>query len=184
MSSNSTYEKYTNWRASNKPYVLAAVAAIVVFMLIAPITEKGNGMSPTVDKGDVVILQKKTFSENRGLPEYEDVLVFKTDYYEGKTKGEHRVSRVIGLPGDTIEVKNGNVYRNGTRLKHKSYEKGDTTGDVAPVEVSGNKVYLLCDNRADSVDSRSAKVSDVPLRNVRGKALIVIWPFSNFGVVK
>ena len=184
MSSNKTYEKYTNWRASNKPYVLAAVAAIVVFMLVAPITEKGNGMSPTIDKGNVVIIQKKTYSENQGLPEYEDIVVLKTDYYDTKTRGEHRVSRIIGLPGDTIEVKDGDVYRNGKKLKHKSYEKGKTTGEVAPVEVGTNKVFLLCDNREDSVDSRNPQVGDISLRNVRGKTLIIIWPFSNSGVVK
>lgn len=184
MSSNDTYEKYTNWRTSNKPYVIAAVAAIIVFMLVAPITQKGDGMAPTIGDGDIVVLKKDTFSENRGYPEYEDIIVFKTDYYESKTKNENRVSRVIGLPGDTIEVKDGDVYRNNKKLEHKSYEKGKIKEDQAPVKVSKNKVYILCDNRSESMDSRNEEVGVRSLKDVRGKALIVLWPFSNFGVVE
>lgn len=184
MSSNSTYERYTNWRTSNKPYVIAAVAAVIVFMLVAPITEKGDNMSPTVNKGDIVILKKDTFSENRGYPEYEDVLVYKVDYFESETKGENRVCRVIGLPGDTIEIKDGDVYRNDEKLKHKSYEKGQIEEDVAPTKIPKNKVFVLCDNRSDSIDSRNEEVGALSLKDVRGQALIVIWPFSNFGVVE
>lgn len=184
MSSSSVYERYTSWNSSNRPYVLAIVAAIIVFILVAPITEKGNGMEPTVGKGNVVVLQKKTFSEKRGLPEYEDVVVFKADYSETKVKGEHRISRIMGLPGDTIEIKDGDVYRNNKKLKHKSYEKGKMTEDMAPVEVGKNKVFILCDNRGDSIDSSDEKVGPVAVRDIRGKALIVLWPFSNFGVVK
>lgn len=184
MSSNKTYDKYTNWRASNKPYVLAAVAAIIVFMIVAPITQKGTDMDPTVGKGSVVILHKTTYSENRGMPDYNDVLVFKKDFYEGETKGEHRLGRTIGLPGDTIEITEGEVYRNGKKLKHESYEKGATTGTVAATKVGKNEVFLLCDNRVDSVDSRNAEVGTLKLKDVRGKAIFIIWPFGNFGVIK
>lgn len=183
MSSNA-YEKYAGWNRSNRPYVLAAVAAIIVFMLVAPITEKGDNMSSTVEKGDVVILHKKTFSEKRGLPEYEDVIVFKTDFYDGDVKGQHRVSRVIGLPGDTIEIKGGNVYRNGEKLEHKNYEKGKTTGTVKPLEIGSGKVFVLNDNREGSVDSRNSDVGSLSLSNIRGKALIIIWPFGNLGVIE
>ncbi len=184
MSSNKTYDKYTNWRASNKPYVLAAVAAIIVFMLVAPMTEKGSSMSPTIGDGNVVIIQKKSFSENQGLPQYEDILAFKVDFYKGSKKNEHRFGRVIGLPGDIIEVKEGDVYRNDKILKHKSYEKGKTTGTVAPTKIGANKVFILCDNREDSIDSRNSEVGALILRDVRGKAILVIWPLSNFGVIK
>lgn len=182
--SSKTYDKYTNWRASNKPYVLAAVAAIIVFMLVAPMVEKGDSMSPTIEEGNVVIIQKKTYSENRGLPEYGDVLAFKTDFYEGKTKNEHRIGRVVGLNGDTIEIIEGAVYKNNKKLKSKSYEKGASKENMAPVKVGKNEVFILCDNRDDSVDSRNSQVGSIKLKSVRGKAILVIWPFSNFGVVK
>lgn len=184
MSSNDAYENYPGWRVANKPYIIAAVLAIIMFMLIAPITQKGDDMSPTIDEGNVVILKKDTFSENRGYPDYEDVVVFKVDYYETKTKGEHRVSRVIGLPGDTIEIKGGDVYRNNKKLEHKSYEKGKIKDDVAPIKVEKNKVYLICDDRSDSIDSRNVGVGTRSLKDIRGKALIVLWPFSNFGVIE
>lgn len=185
MSSNSAAQKYTNWRASNKPYVLAAVAAIIVFMLIAPIVQKGDSMSPTVGDGNVMILNKETYSEKRGLPEYGTVIVFKRDYYDkDKVGGENRVARVIGLPGDKIEISGGDVYRNDKKLAHESYEVGKTTGTVLPIEVPSGQIFILCDNRENSIDSRNDKVGTLSLKSIRGKALIVIWPFSNFGVVK
>jgi len=178
------FERFARFRASNKPYFMAVVAAVIVFMLVAPMTEKGNSMDPTVKKGDVVILQKKSYSENRGLPKYDDVLVFKVDFYEGEIRGEHRLGRVTGLPGDTIEINEGDVFRNGKKIKSEPFTKGETTGTVEPIEVGTNEVFVLCDNRETAIDSRNEDVGTLELKAVRGKAMLILFPFANFGSIK
>jgi signal peptidase I len=182
MSSNKA-EKYANWRASHRPYMLAAVAAIVMFVLIAPIIQDGDSMGKTAADGNVVILHKTTFSEKRGVPEYDDVVVFKEDFYKDNNKGAHVLGRVIGVSGDTIEIRDGDVYRNNKKLKHKSYEQGEITENLAPVEVGSGKVFILNDNRDNSIDSRNAEVGMLNLKGIRGKAVFVLWPFSNFGMI-
>jgi signal peptidase I len=113
-------------------------------------------------------------------PERGDIIVFDPPTVADKPF----IKRVIGLPGDTITIENGNVYRNGVLLDEPYIEDGITDcrgGRCDPVRVPDGMVYVLGDNRRNSQDSRIFGPIDVD--SIIGKAWITYWPLDDFGLV-
>lgn len=143
--------------------VVAGIGLTVVF-LARPVQVHGMSMDPTLQPGDVLLMDCV-----RTLPERGDVVVSNMETMEGL----RLVKRVIGLPGDevTIDEGTGQVVLNGeyvheTYVKQLSYEPCDIT---FPVVVPDGHVFVLGDNRMTSVDSRSSIVGMVPLNTLEGK---------------
>lgn len=102
----------------------------------------------------------------------------------GEQEEESRlVKRVIGIPGDIVDIKDGYVYVNGNRLE-EPYAKGTTSsGKIKfPVKVGENKLFVLGDNRLVSRDSRAFGLVD--LKQVEGKAVYRVYPFNKLGKIK
>jgi signal peptidase I len=176
-----------NWRAEGRPYIIAATVAIVMFILIVPAVVHGNQMVGTLEAGDVIIIDRETYSQNQGLPGYGDIVAFKRDYFEngGDTKNQYRLSRIIGLPGDTIEIKGDGVYRNDVRLGDEPYARGVTdSGEMdGPVTLQDDEVFILSDNRSGGADSRMKEIGPRELGDLRGKVVFRIWPLKKIGTV-
>lgn len=92
------------------------------------------------------------------------------------------IKRVIGVPGDTIDIKDGYVYINGKKLI-ETYAKGatDSAGLTGSMMIPENKVYVLGDNRKNSRDSRQMGLIDI--NKIKGKAVLRIWPLDEFGSI-
>ena len=92
------------------------------------------------------------------------------------------MKRVIGLPGETIEVKFDGVYINGTKLNepwlHTGIPEGPTYG---PKEIPQGTYFVMGDNRSNSSDSRSSAVGPVPKNHIVGRAIILVWPPKRVG---
>ncbi|MDR0357360.1 MAG: signal peptidase I [Clostridiales Family XIII bacterium] len=180
--------KKRNWRAEYRPYIIAATLAIILFVLVAPALARGNEMADAIEAGDIVIIDRETYSERRGLPDYGDIVAFKRDYFDGgdETKNHYRMSRIVGLPGDTIEIKDGAIYRNGKALKREVYEPAETeSGEMnGPVSLKDDEVFVLSDNRAEGIDSRRKAVGPRTLDELRGRVAFRIWPLKRFGFVE
>lgn len=86
------------------PVAIGIVLAIITFVLVAPIFSDGNAMAPTIKDSEVIIIQKKTFSVKRGMPEEGLVVALIKDFHDGKTKGEYVFARVMGNEGDEVQV--------------------------------------------------------------------------------
>ena len=104
-----------------------------------------------------------------------------------KFKRKFYVKRVIGMPGDVIDIKDGKVYVNGEVLDEPYYE--GITGRTDPMAefpftVSEKCVYVLGDNRGGSKDSRSTELGEVPFGAVAGKAVVRLWPITAIGILK
>lgn len=123
----------------------------------------------------------------------EKMLVVKASYwFEEPKRGEvviayypnypiHVVKRVIGLPGETVTIKDGAVYVNGAAIDESAYWNGIILGDMAPFTVPDNCVFVMGDNRNDSLDSRNLlAVGPIPYYRIVGRTRAVIWPISNF----
>ncbi len=164
-------------------YIYPVILAWLVTMFVRPITADGAAMLPGIKDGEVIIVAKHTYSSVRGTPEFQQVIAFRDDILEEGEKGDNTIRRVIGLPGDTIEIRNGQVYRNDKLLK-EDYITGITEGDVGPITIDENEVFVLGDNREESIDSRDPRVGPLNMKLIRGYCALTVWPFGEIGKIK
>lgn len=176
--------------ADNRPfkvkyriYLYPVIAAMLVTMFFHPAAVHGGAMLPGISDGEVVVIVNHTYSSVRGAPEFQQVVAFKDGTFMENGDGKHAVRRVIGLPGDRIEIKDSQVYRNGKLLK-EDYITGKTAGDVGPVTVGKDEVFVLGDNREQSVDSRDPRIGLLKLGTIRGWCAVAVWPLNEIGKVK
>ena len=90
------------------------------------------------------------------------------------------IKRVIGVPGDTLEFLNGEVYVNGEPL-YEPYLKGETFAGLSKITVEKNMVFVMGDNRKNSRDSRELGL--IPYDRIKGKAILRIWPLKKLGSI-
>lgn len=151
--------------------IVVAAAAVLIATLVLPVVQiAGTSMEPTLTEGDIVVLVK-TADPDRG-----DLCAFS---YSNKIL----IKRVIGLPGDCIEIDgDGNVYVNGTYIDEPYVtEKALGECDIEfPFQVPENQFFMLGDRRETSVDSRSTVIGCVTDDQMVGKIIWRIWPLSGF----
>ena len=104
--------------------------------------------------------------------------------FTGKIEKNNLIKRVIGVYGDIIDIKDGQVYVNGKPQKEEYTKGSTTTGSMLrfPVEVPEGKVFVLGDNRENSLDSRDLGFVDIA--QIKGKAFFRVMPFNRFGQIK
>ena len=138
----------------------------------------GNSMNPTLFNNDSLWLNKLTYHFQN--PKRFDIVVIDTDL----NGGEYIIKRIIGLPGDTIQIKNQKVYINGKRLQTDIYGKEpiEDAGTAANLMVLGkNEYFVLGDNRNDSDDSRFPEVGVIKKNRIIGKTSFRLLPIKNIG---
>ncbi|MGZ4133812.1 MAG: signal peptidase I [Tumebacillaceae bacterium] len=153
------------------------IAVVLAFLLrqffLANFMVDGTSMVPTLQDREHLIVNKMVYHLHS--PHYNDILVFK---YPGDTSKDF-IKRVIGLPGDKIEVREYKVFRNGKEL-NEPFIAEPTAPDVDPNHqtfvVPPNTVFVMGDNRNRSKDSRDPSVGYVPDANIVGRADLVFWP--------
>lgn len=140
-------------------------AFVIVLLFGMRVGVVGNSMEPGLVNGQEVLVSKASYvmlNPRRG-----DVIAFKPN---GNDKNHVYIKRVIGLPGDTILIKNGRVYINGNLYEEPGIDKIDDPGIVKEELVLGEKEYfVLGDNRNKSEDSRSGNVGPVKKDFIIGK---------------
>jgi len=157
---------------------ITVALALGVFLLlrftIDTVIVLGISMEPSFHTGQRVLISKVTYRLHE--PERGDVIVFQPSNGD---QGEY-IKRIIALPGDTVEVKNGAVYVNGTRLK-EPYINSTPSYRLDGHKVPADNYFVLGDNRNHSNDSHNGWV--VPRENIVGKAWVSIWPPPKWGPV-
>jgi signal peptidase I len=151
--------------------------SVVLFFLINAVSARiridGSSMEPNLHHGEFVIVSKVNY--RLGEPERGDVVVF--DFPRNIT--EEYIKRVIGLPGEVIRIKDGQIFVDNVALV-EPYIKMEPRYEGEWV-VSGDELFVLGDNRNNSSDSHNWGM--VPMENVVGEALLVYWPPGSWGVV-
>lgn len=136
----------------------------------------------TPKRGDIVIIDEVA---NKGIIDtffsnVEDMI----DKFSSKQEEDHSrlIKRVIGVPGDHIDIKNGKVYLNGNLLK-EAYVKGKTLPNSTefPITIPQNEYFVMGDNREVSLDSRD--IGLIYVGRIEGKAVLRVWPFSQIGSI-
>lgn len=140
----------------------------------------GSSMYPTLEDADSLIVDKLSYRFKD--PERFDIIVFPY-HYENNT---FYIKRIIGLPGETVQIRDGAVYINGEILdedygEDKMQESGTANEEI---HLGEDEYFVLGDNRNASSDSRKSSVGNIKREEIIGRAFIRIWPLTRFGILK
>lgn len=155
--------------------LMAAVIWAGVNVATARFRVEGASMEPNLHTGNFVIVSRVAYWNVVGEPNRGDVVVFQPP----TNPQEDYIKRVIGLPGDTVEIREGQVYVNGGLLEEPYI--GVPTNRSGIWRVAEGEYFVLGDNRNDSDDSRNFGPLDVD--SIVGKAWLVYWPARDWGLV-
>lgn len=155
--------------------VMGVALALILQIFIQPTIVYGESMEPSLHDQERVIVDKVSY--RIGLPARGDIVIFPVE-------GEPLplIKRVIGLPGDTVEVRAGQVLVNGVALR-EPYVSGPTAGDMARVHVPEDTVFVMGDNRAPGGSLDSRRLGPIPLNKLTGRARLAIWPLNSIGLL-
>ena len=139
----------------------------------------GQSMAPTMVEGDHVIINKMIYKFTS--PKRNDIVVFSLD----ENQEIHYIKRVIGLPGETVQIIDGKIYINGEIFEEKLETEEMKTPGLAnePVVLGTDEYFVLGDNRNNSEDSRFASVGNVKVEDILGKTWFRISPFDKMGII-
>ena len=141
----------------------------------------GSSMETTLSNGDNLIVDKLTYHFKE--PKRYDIIVFPYKYEENT----YYIKRIIGLPGETVQVIDGYTYINGEQLVGDIYgtEVMEAAGIAAEsITLGEDEYFVLGDNRNHSSDSRDPSVGILKRKDLMGRAWIRIYPFDKMGVIK
>jgi len=158
-----------------KDWVISILVAVILaffirYFIVELYLVDGPSMRPTLQNHERLVVNK--FIYRFRAPERGEVLVFRYP----KDPSRDFIKRVIAVPGDTIEIKDGRVFVN-QQLMNEPYILSKTRGDYPLSTVPDGHIFVMGDNRNNSEDSRFADVGFVPYELVKGKAVLVFWPF-------
>lgn len=161
---------------------ISMVIALAVRLFIAePRFIPSNSMDPTLHIGDRLLVEKLSYRVHP--PHHGDIVVFEPPpqlQAIGYRREQAFIKRVMGLPGDTMAVHQGQVYRNDQPLT-ETYILASPNYEMNPVTVPDNALFVMGDNRNDSNDSHVWGF--LPIENVIGHATLRFWPPDNLGTV-
>ena len=151
---------------------LLAGALLVFLLLFRIVVVSGSSMNYTLVNGDYVLLLNNIFC---GAPKQGDIVVVSKQSFKD---GEPIIKRVIATEGQTVTIKNGEVYVDGQLLQEDYLSPGVVTITAQPLHVTVEKGHVFClgDNRGVSKDSRSSEIGQIDCREILGKAILNFLP--------
>ena len=151
---------------------VALVVVIAIAFVFKPTIVNGESMEPALHDGDYLITSKIAYDFNE--PKKGDIVIFPVE-----EENRLYIKRVIGTSGDIINIKDGEVYINYIIDNETCTLDGYTSGELIDYVVPDGEVFVLGDNRLNSIDSReigTRKISDI-----KGVVLFRVWPFDSIG---
>ena len=151
--------------------LLTAIIFLIVNLVIGRFRIEQVSMEPTLHEGEYVIVDKVSYLLHP--PERGDIIVF-------KHPGEDLIKRVIGLPGETIEIREGRVYINGAALD-EPYLVEPIQRPTSAQQIEAGHYFVMGDHRNNSSDSRV--FGAIPAGDIIGRAAIIYWPPPNWQIM-
>lgn len=162
-----------------KDILIAVVVALIITQFIKPTIVKEESMQPTLFENNYIFLSKQAYLFKE--PERKDIIVFHTELKTETGKEKLLIKRVVGLPGDVITIAEGKVYINDKLFDEPYTLEPYTSGSILNQEVPEGSLFVMGDNRQNSVDSRFPNVGYVKTDKVIGKAVFRLYPFNQIG---
>jgi len=157
------------------------VLSLIIFLLMRQVVQnyriESQSMETNFCEGQFILVNKLAYK--LGDPTRGDVVVF----HNPSNQNEDYIKRIIGLPGDTVEVRNQQVLINSQPLDepYLRYKNVDTYG---PTVIEPERLFVMGDNRPNSSDSRREGVGQLPQELLVGQAWLRVWPFDRWGLVR
>lgn len=157
-----------------------AIGCVLVYYFMTSLTCVGQAMEPSINSGDRVLVNRFVYSVT--APKRGDVIVFKPN---GNVNSHYYMRRVIGIPGDTVQVREGFIYVNDELFETGIGNEKMSYAGIAEEEITLGKdeYFVLGDNRDMSEDSRNADIGNIRKSDIYGKAWFVRSPWENFGMI-
>lgn len=174
-------EKTINTLKDILSYIIIIIIVVLIRIFIFdPVRVDGPSMDGTLSDGQILILNKLTYRKDE-IKRY-DIVVIK------RSNGDKIIKRVIGLPNETVDIKDNKTYVNGKLIDDK-YASSKTVDydfkkEMGLEKIPGDSYFVLGDNREVSLDSRYDEVGFIRKSQILGKAGIRIWPLTKIGKVK
>lgn len=160
--------------------IVVCVAFVPKYVLQRTIVD-GKSMMNTLKHGENLLVEKVSYHFTD--PDRFDVIVF---YPHGRESTDYYIKRVIGLPGETVQIIGEDIYIDGEKLEENFGKDPIIEPGMAdePIKLGDDEFFVLGDNRTVSEDSRYEEVGPVKRENIEGKAILRIYPLSEFGTFK
>lgn len=161
-----------------KEYAIVIIGAILLTLIISVFVKPGEvigeSMANTLQNKDLLLINRVAYKIH--APEYKDIVVLRTNIENDKIL----IKRVIGVPSDTVEIKDNVVYVNGNKLDESYIGEPMVNNQDMKIVVPEGKIFVMGDNRNNSLDSRSLMVGMIDYKkDVIGKVMFRIFPFKS-----
>lgn len=181
-----------------KEWLRALIGAIVILFIlnffVATTTVINTSMLPTLQEKDMLLLSKISPIQRGDIVTFESHLTI-TEADRAQLDPIKRlfvrvgtpkilIKRVIGLPGEQVDIQDGKVYINGELLNESAYLGVETVGDLHIDQIPDDQYFLMGDNRSMSMDSRSESVGLVEGKTINGKAIFRYFPLNRFEIFR
>ncbi len=168
-------------------FIWIIIALLLRWQVVEPRWIPSGSMIPTLEIQDRILIEKITPRLNKKLHKHSQrnsIVIFKPPKsltQAGYSDGSALIKRVVGLPGDTIEISNGKLYRNDEET-NEPWIKEPINYEMKPINVPQNSLWVLGDNRNNSLDSHLW--GPLPEKNLIGTALVRYWPLKKIGSIR
>ena len=158
--------------------VVCLLAFVYVWYFGQRVSTIGDSMNPVLENGDVVLVNRIVY--NATSPKRGDIIAFKP---KGNENAHYYIKRIVGLPGETVEIIENSVYINGKKIEedYKTTDIDDVGIASEKITLGGDEYFVLGDNRENSEDSRNADVGNVKRKYIYGEVWFTISPRKNMG---
>ena len=161
--------------------IVLGIAFVFVYYIGMRTSVVGQSMTPVLKNNQEILINRFVYLLTDPKPN--DIIVFLPN---GNEKSHYYVKRVIGTPGDTVQIQEGTVFVNG-----EPFEEAVETDAILDAELAGEEIllgddeyFVLGDNRNNSEDSRYANIGNVKKQHIIGKAWFITSPYEDFGFIK
>ena len=161
--------------------IVCLIAFVLVWYFGQRVSMVGDSMNPVMENGNVTLINRIVYDAS--TPKRGDVIAFKPN---GNDISYYYIKRIVGLPGETIEIRDGKIFIDEEELEEEYITTEiDDVGIVdEPMKLGNNEFFVLGDDRQNSEDSRTANIGNVKRSEIEGKVWFVVSPGDNFGFVK
>jgi signal peptidase I len=173
-----------------KSFAIAIVIVLVFNIFFATTVVYSTSMYPTLIEKDILLLRRTQDVQNGDIVSFRTNLTLSENdisalnpiqkIFASVNPSKNLIKRVIGIPGDSIDIVGGEVFINGEKLQ-ETYVSSDTNGEVHIQAIPEGQYFLMGDNRAVSLDSRDNQVGLIEGEEIIGRAIFRLFPLTRFG---